>query len=84
MIYNRIISHNDFDGIVVSGTEKMIKPEKEIYHVLLKRYQLEASQSLFIDDSIANIETARHIGFHTIHFANGTNLEHELKSMEII
>lgn len=67
-----------FEGIVVSGEEKLIKPGREIYELLLKRYGLVASESLFIDDSIKNITTANELGFSTIHLNENTNLEAEL------
>lgn len=57
-----------FDGIVVSGEEKIIKPDPEIFKILLERYNLTAEDTLFIDDSPANIEAARRLGFRTILF----------------
>ncbi|NLC49567.1 MAG: HAD family phosphatase [Bacteroidales bacterium] len=66
------------DGIVVSGDEKLIKPDPKLYQVLLDRYNLKASESLFIDDNIHNIETARDMGFHTIHFTENIDLEKEV------
>ncbi len=74
----------EFDGIVVSGTEKMIKPDKAIFYLLLDRYQIKAENSVFIDDNIHNIEAAKEIGFHTIHIHDKMNLEDELKKLEII
>lgn len=73
-----------FDGIVVSGDEKLIKPDKEIFHVLLKRYNLLPEHSLFIDDNIKNIEAAASIGFHTIHFKSAEDLKHKLTLMKIV
>ncbi len=74
----------EFDGIVVSGTEKMIKPDKDIFHLLLNRYQIIASESLFIDDNIHNIISAKEIGFHTIHINDTIVLEEELIKMNLI
>ncbi len=74
----------EFEGIVVSGDEKMIKPNKEIFHLLLARYQLNAKDSIFIDDNIKNIYAAKEIGFHTIHFNNGMDLENQFNQMNII
>ncbi|MDH3381892.1 MAG: HAD family phosphatase [Flavobacteriaceae bacterium] len=74
----------EFDGIVVSGTEKLIKPDPKIFNLLLSRYLLKAQESVFIDDNILNIITAKEIGFHTIHINETTNLEFELKQMNII
>jgi len=73
-----------FQGIIVSGDEKMVKPDKEIFYLLLDRYQLEAKNSLFIDDNIENINSAKEIGFHTIHFNNGTDVENEMRQMKLL
>lgn len=75
---------NEFEGIVVSGIEKVIKPNKEIFNLLLERFQINACESLFIDDSPKNIKTANEIGFHTIHYSNGINIEKELKNLGLI
>lgn len=72
------------DGIVVSGEEKMVKPDRRLYEVLLERYDLLAGESLFIDDNAANIETARELGFHVVHFAGGLNLEQRLRENGIL
>lgn len=76
---------NIFEGkIVVSGDEKLIKPDPEIWHVLLERYQLKAEESVFIDDNINNIEVAKNIGFITVHITDETNLEKELQNLGLI
>ena len=72
-----------FEGIVVSGTEKMRKPFNEIYELTLNRFNIEASQSLFIDDNARNIEAAKKMGINTIRFNNPTQLKSELKSLNI-
>ncbi len=61
----------EFEEIVVSGDERLIKPDPAIYSVLLERRKLEAGQCVFIDDSGANIEAAQALGFKTVHFAEG-------------
>ena len=72
-----------FEGIVVSGTEKMRKPFNEIYELTLNRFNIEASQSLFIDDNARNIEAAKKIDINTIHFNNPRQLKSELKRLNI-
>ncbi len=59
-----------FDGIVVSGEVKLLKPDPAIFHLLLERYHLDPSQCVFIDDTPANCEISRSIGLNTIHFEN--------------
>ena len=71
-----------FDGnIVVSGTEKVIKPDPKIWEVLLERYHIKADESVFIDDNAKNIEVAKALGFITIHITPETDLEKELKDL---
>lgn len=56
-------------GETVSGEVKLVKPEPEIYSHHHDAHGLEPSRTLFIDDSIANIEAARQTGWQAIHFA---------------
>ncbi|GEN66114.1 HAD family hydrolase [Chryseobacterium rhizosphaerae] len=73
-----------FEGkIVVSGTEKLIKPDPKIWHVLLERYNIHAEESVFIDDNSKNIEMAKTLGFMTIHVTPETNLELELAGLGV-
>lgn len=69
-----------FDGIVVSGDERLLKPEPEIYRLLLDRYGLRAADCVFIDDSHANVEGARAVGMQAIHFAEPADLAAELRA----
>lgn len=78
--YKRFPFFKEFDGIVVSGVEKLIKPDKRIYQLLLDRYNIKAEESIFIDDNIHNVEAAREIGFHAIHFKNAAQLEADLSA----
>lgn len=73
-----------FKGIVVSGDEKMIKPDRKIFDLLLERYQLEAPESVFIDDNYDNILTAKELGFITIHITDGVDLKKELKELKLL
>ncbi|PSW82408.1 HAD family hydrolase [Photobacterium angustum] len=57
-----------FDGGIVSGKELTMKPEPEIFHLLCQRYHLNPHECLFIDDHYPNIETAKSLGFNTVHF----------------
>ncbi len=67
-----------FDGIVVSGEEKLIKPDEKIFRIILERYHLDPKSTLFIDDNRNNIEAAKAMGFSTIHVTEQTDLRQEL------
>lgn len=71
---------NGFEGVIVSGEEKVIKPDPAIYRLLLDRYGLTAGECLFIDDSPKNVESARAIGMHAHHFKNPAALAATLKT----
>jgi 2-haloacid dehalogenase len=73
-----------FDGLVVSGTEKMRKPAPEFYQILLDRYQVNPGEALFIDDNYRNILAAEKIGIKSIHFTSSAQLEAELKGLELL
>ncbi len=70
-----------FRDIVVSGDEQLLKPEPEIYQVLFERNNLDPSQTVFIDDSRPNVETARSLGMAAIHFQSPHALRTELKEL---
>lgn len=73
-----------FEGkIVVSGTEKLIKPDPAIWEVLLNRYQIKAEESVFIDDNAKNIEVAKSLGFICVHIQEDTDLKKELKDLGV-
>jgi 2-haloacid dehalogenase len=73
-----------FDGIVVSGAEKMRKPTPEFYHILLNRYEVEAQEALFIDDNYRNILAAEELGIQCIHFTSAEQLSGELEMLGIL
>lgn len=72
---------NLFDGIVVSGEEKIIKPNPEIYKRLLNRYNLKADNCIFIDDSPANVAAARALGMEGIVFVSPLSLKKQLSAL---
>jgi 2-haloacid dehalogenase len=84
IVYKRFSFFKEFDGIVVSGQEKLAKPNKQIFHLLLHRYNLKAENSIYIDDNIQNIRVAKEIGLQAIHFENSSQLETRLSEMKVI
>lgn len=59
-----------FDGIVISSRIRKVKPEIEIYEHLLSQHQLEAGETIFIDDMSENLAAAASIGIQTIQFVD--------------
>lgn len=74
---------NLFKDIVVSGVEKVIKPDPQIYTLLLQRNGLNPKDCIYIDDSPINLIPAKNLGMLTIEFKSPAQLLHELKLCEI-
>ena len=72
-----------FEGIVVSGTEKTIKPFPEIYKIILKRYSITPEKAVFIDDNLNNVEAANKLGINGIHFTSANELELSLTNLGV-
>lgn len=73
-----------FEGIVVSGVEKMRKPQPEFYQILFDRYDVDPNTSLFIDDNIKNIRAGKEVGLTTIHFESSDQLRKDLERIGIL
>jgi len=84
IVFKRYSFFQLFDGIVVSGQENLIKPDKKIFELMLEHYHLEAENALFIDDNINNINAAKELGFSTIHVQEKTDLQMELSAWGLI
>ncbi len=67
-----------FEGIIVSGEERIIKPNPKIYKILLDRYQINPKQSIFIDDNLQNVQAAEKFGINGIHFKSAYQLKEDL------
>ncbi len=73
-----------FAGIVVSGEEKVAKPDPRIYRILLERYGLRAAEAVFIDDNPHNAQAASALGLHGVHFRSAAELRRELQELSLL
>lgn len=73
----------EMEGGILSYKEHLIKPEPEIYQLLLKRYGLKAEESVFLDDTLKNVEAAEEQGIHGIHFLTKEQAEEELRKIGV-
>jgi len=75
---------NWFDGIVVSGAEKMRKPTPAFYQILLDRHEVKPEEALFIDDNYRNILAAEKMGIQSIHFTSAEELKRNLQELALL
>ncbi len=73
-----------FDDILVSGREKMIKPDPAIFQRLMDRNGLEADRCLFIDDAPANVAGARTAGLQAVRFTTPEQLRDDLTGLGLL
>lgn len=73
-----------FRGVVVSGEERLKKPDPRIFRLLISRYGLTASRCIFIDDSEKNVRAARELGMIGLHFRSPSELERDLVGLGVM
>ena len=73
-----------FLGVVVSGEERLVKPDPRIYNVAIERYKLDPARTLYIDDRQENIEAAEQLDMTGHLFTDVKNLELELRALDLI
>jgi 2-haloacid dehalogenase len=73
-----------FEGIVISGELGLVKPDARIFEHLLTRYALDPASTVFIDDSEANVRTARELGMTAIRFDDPRELRQELTALGLL
>lgn len=71
------------DGGILSFRDKVIKPDAAIYELLLNRFGLVAEESVFIDDTLVNVEAAEALGIHGIHFISKEQTERALSELGV-
>lgn len=71
-------------GARMSGRAPLIKPDPEIYQLLLSRYSLQPADCIFIDDNPTNVAAAQTIGIHAIPFTNCPDLRKQLAELNLL
>jgi epoxide hydrolase-like predicted phosphatase len=70
-----------FDALVVSAEVGVMKPEPKIYQIALEGLNVQPSEAVFVDDTFSNVEAARALGMHGIHFRSPEQTLNKLKEM---
>ena len=68
-----------FDGLLISGEDKLIKPDHAIYQLARDRFNLNPEETVFIDDKLENIQAAQEMNFKTIHLTDPNIIKTEIK-----
>jgi len=74
----------ELEGLVLSHEVGLMKPDRRIYELALRRFKLTAARTVFVDDILANVEGARAAGLHGIHYQNPGQVRQELAKLGVI
>jgi 2-haloacid dehalogenase len=73
-----------FDGVVVSGEERIVKPDRRIFRLLLDRFGLDAAATCFVDDAPANVAAATEVGLDAIRYRSPAQLRRDLAARGLL
>jgi 2-haloacid dehalogenase len=73
-----------FDGILLSGEVAVIKPDRRIFEILLDRYDLDPTRTLFVDDLPANVAAAARLGMVALSFTDAPSLRRDLVDIGVL
>ena len=72
-----------FDGHVISGLERVAKPDRRIFEILLERYALAPETTVFVDDAPTNVAAARALGLNAVLFTGARPLRQALRAFGV-
>ncbi len=70
-----------FDGCVISGVERVAKPDRRIFEILLSRYRLSPARTVFVDDMPNNVAAAREVGIIALRYTTAARLRQDLRRL---
>lgn len=73
-----------FKDILVSGDERLTKPDPAIYHLAIQRFSIDPATALFVDDRQENAAAARDCGLKAHHFQDAAALKAELEQLGLL
>jgi len=73
-----------FDGLLVSGEERIIKPDPAIFELLLDRFGLDPGSTFYVDDSPANVAAAAALGLDAVRFTGPGRLRRDLAARRLL
>jgi 2-haloacid dehalogenase len=75
---------DEFDGVLLSGTVGLVKPDRAIFELFVERHAVDVRRAVFVDDSAKNVESAASIGFDAIRFRSPEQLRRDLAARGLL
>lgn len=73
-----------FEGVVVSGVERVAKPDLAVFRLLVDRYSLDPARTVFVDDVARNVAAAARLGLVAVHFHDAAALRVQLRRLGLL
>jgi 2-haloacid dehalogenase len=73
----------EMDGVVVSGRERLAKPDPQIFRLLAQRFDVDPRRAVFVDDAAPNVEAAAALGYHAVLFTGTDAFRAELRELGV-
>jgi len=73
-----------FDGLLISGEDKLMKPDPAIYELAINRFNLIPKETVFVDDKLENVEAAHNLLLNTIYLKDPKCIELEINKFLMI
>ena len=73
-----------FEDVVVSGEERLAKPDLAVFRLVLDRYRLDPTRTVFVDDSPRNVAAAASAGLVAVRFHDATRLRDDLRRLGLL
>jgi 2-haloacid dehalogenase len=75
---------NWFQGVLLSGEARLVKPDPRFFQMLFQRYGVDPQEAVYVDDHLRNVERARELGMQGIHFTSAAALREELGRLGVL
>jgi epoxide hydrolase-like predicted phosphatase len=72
-----------FDTMIISAEEGLAKPDPRLYQLAAERLGVQPDEAVFVDDFIENVEAARAVGMHALHYQPGLDVRAELARLGV-
>jgi 2-haloacid dehalogenase len=73
-----------FQGILVSGEVKLIKPDPRIFKILFERFKIDPQRAVYVDDVQRNVDGAKALGMHAVCFTEAASLRRDLVKLGLL
>jgi 2-haloacid dehalogenase len=73
-----------FQGVLLSGEAKLVKPDPRFFQMLFEKYGVNPEEAVYVDDHLRNVERARELGMQGIHFTSAAALRGELERLGVL